>query len=308
MHLDLAPVGYRQGANSSSACRSMTGTASVSGQVKIGKSWSWKRRKHFLFLAKLAAWIVYVVAVLLFLYLAFPFGFTEPVRAVLLVGVLVAMPGSVHLLWIFVPGYFYVSRLRFTYSVKGHISPDSGRRPASSLNVAASTLSNLSGAGAGAGAAERSAQPVVLSVRTDWDQWLFTAIRLLGMRDPGPTTSSTARLEITSNGVELLVGYWRPGVVLGVSSSRVVGIWKGSEIDSIGDSRVLVLVVESDEDVVLFPFQVHRWKSGTSSSRNVDDLIWQIEATWERDRGMPGPRTLNVDTIGFFGTLKDQIR
>lgn len=286
----------------------MTGTASVSGQVKIGKSWSWKRRKHFLFLAKLAAWIVYVVAVLLFLYLAFPFGFTEPVRAVLLVGVLVAMPGSVHLLWIFVPGYFYVSRLRFTYSVKGHISPDSGRRPASSLNVAASTLSNLSGAGAGAGAAERSAQPVVLSVRTDWDQWLFTAIRLLGMRDPGPTTSSTARLEITSNGVELLVGYWRPGVVLGVSSSRVVGIWKGSEIDSIGDSRVLVLVVESDEDVVLFPFQVHRWKSGTSSSRNVDDLIWQIEATWERARGMPGPRTLNVDTIGFFGTLKDQIR
>lgn len=304
MHLDLPPVGYRQDASSSSACRSMTGTATVSGQVKFGKSWSWKRRKHFLFLAKLVAWIVYVLAVLIFLYLAFPFAFTEPVRAVFLVGILVAMPGSVHLLWIFVPGYFYVSRLRFTNSVKGQISPDSGRRPASSLNVAASTLSNLSGAGS----AERSAQPVVLSVRTDWDQWLFAAIRLLGVRDPGPTTSSTARLEITSNGLELLVGYRRPGVVLGVSASRVVGIWKGSEIDGIGDSRVLVLVVESDEDVVLFPFHVHRWKSRTSSSRNVDDLIWRIEATWERARGMPGRRTLNVDTIGFFGTLKDQTR
>lgn len=242
--------------------------------------WSWKRRKRFFFAAKLAAWVAYLATVLVVVFAVTPGIFAYPLAVGTVVSIFVAMPAAAQLVWIFCPGFFYVSRLRFNHSVRGHVSPDAAELGIASGQPAWPNLRNLTSVHS-----ENAPVPsLVLSVRTDWDQWLFVALRLLGVQEPGPATSSAARLVITHERFALSAGYWRPGVVLELPTSRIVGIWKGSEIRTIGDRRVLVLVLETDSGPVILPFQVHRWSTKTSHSRDTDELILAIEGLLHRVR------------------------
>lgn len=236
------------------------------------EAWSWKRRKQCLFVAKVVAWALYLCLVALFVCLAFPGAFSYPVATAIFIGAFIAMPCLAQLIWIFNPGYYFRSALRITPDVTGHIIAPR----------AESRLRNLSG--------ESGLPPEgrLVAVKTEWDHWLFAGVAILGSRDPGPKTSGVARLELTRQRVRVSAGMWRPGVVLDFPMSRVVGLWTGTDVETIGGDRVLVLVVETDERPLLLPFQVNRWSSGTTSSRRVAELVDCIERVAGRTRKAAG--------------------
>jgi hypothetical protein len=242
--------------------------------------WSWSTRSRFYFILKLLAWAAYIPAVSAFMIQRTPHIFQSPSIALLILGGFVVVPGYLHLMWVINPGYFYRSKLRYSDAIAAQISfklNESGddsiaRRLSPKLvNLVPRHGKNESAA-------------TCLSFRTDWDQWLGVAAELLGVRRPLPTTNTQARVEVRADRFRVLAGYLSPGVVLELPPSRIVGIWKGSEVPTIGSGQVLVLVVQSEDDLVLLPFRVHRWASGPVKSKSVPDLISGLEDCWTVNR------------------------
>ncbi|NUU08651.1 hypothetical protein [Leifsonia sp. C5G2] len=229
----------------------------------MARHWTWQERQRVFLIAMVIGWAAYLSSVVLLLLSFEPFIFEQPAGAALVIAIFASIPAGIQVIWLLNPGFFYVSRLRFDPAVTAHLRPS-----LQSHAWLGGSLNNL-----------RSTNSVVpdrlrlVSIRTIWDQWTHTASGLVGAPRPGPKTGSVARVEISSRGAEFLVGYWRPGRVLHVPASNIVGLWKGSEIGSIGGRQVLVLVIKTSGDDVVFPLQVRRWSIGDTDSRDVDLLM-----------------------------------
>ena len=249
---------------------------------RVNKDWGWKARKRFFFLVKLTAWLAYLPAVYFFMIDMTPDILTLPAIACTVLGGFVAVPAYLQLIWIFTPEQFLRSKLHFSDPVSAQVSLNSNRSSSGFPKARmAADLRNL--------VDDHRSSPVSaeIRVRTGWDEWLHVATTLLGVPQPLPSTSTLARAELSRDYLRVAAGYWRPGVVLELPTSRIVGIWKGSEVATIGGGNVLVLVAETDNDLILVPLQVHRWTWAGRSARSVPELIARIEETWGVVRNAP---------------------
>jgi hypothetical protein len=192
-----------------------------------------------------------------------------------LIFLFIGPPAWIHYNWVFDPGYLFMSngirRLHFSEKIQAQIS----QRNNSGNNFGVPLLPvdlHTSASGSDLDRAELGNR-VTTSARVVWDDYLYVAIGLLfpGMRFP--RTSIPAHLELNPAGVVLAAGRWRPGILLQIPYSRIVGVWNGSSIPTIASPNVLVLVVGAENDEVLLPFEVKRAKDRTSGSTQVAKLV-----------------------------------
>ncbi|MEN0083273.1 MAG: hypothetical protein AAGC66_00765 [Leifsonia sp.] len=228
--------------------------------------WTWQERQRFFLIAKAGGWAAYLSSVVLLLLSFAPFIFQQPAGAALVIAIFAAIPAGIQVIWLLNPGFFYISRLRFDPAVAAHLRP--------SLQSYAWLEGGLSNLHSTTWVTPDRLRPIFVHI--SWDQWAQVASGLVEAPRSGPKTGSVARLEVSSRGAEFLAGYWRPGRVLHVPASNIVGLWKGSEIGSIGGRQVLVLVIKTAGDDVVFPLQVRRWSIGDRDSRDVDLLISEV--------------------------------
>lgn len=113
-----------------------------------------------------------------------------------------------------------------------------------------------------------------IRVRTEWDRHLFVAAHRMGLVGKDAGREMNATLVIDSSVMSLIAGWWRPGVVFTLPASSVLGLWRGSDVATIGGSDVLVAVIEHEGDQLLFAFTVRRWSQGEELKKfRVDELI-----------------------------------
>jgi hypothetical protein len=184
--------------------------------------------------------MAYLPAVYFFMIGMTPDILTLPAIACTVFAGFLAIPAYVQLIWIFTPEQFLRSKLHFSDPVSAQISLNSNRSSFGfpSARMAADLRNLVDGHRSSPASGE-------ITVRTGWDEWLHVATTLLGVSEPLPSTSTLARAEFSRDRVRVAAGYWRPGVVLELPTSRIVGIWKGSEVATIGGGNVLVLVAET---------------------------------------------------------------
>jgi hypothetical protein len=232
--------------------------------------WSWRSRRSAVRAAIVVAWLVYAAAVVLTVTSMFP-----PVGWAPLLAVFLGSPALVHVLWVFVPGYFLqpaVTRIVYPKQVEAQVSRNANQAAASDLPRLPDNLANLprhTPAAAGSG-------DVVLQVRTAWDRFLYVAASLSGLPDSQNKRGTKAELSIDAAGLALLIGRWRPGVLFDVQPSSVVGLWNGADLPTIDDRQALVVVIDHAGDQVLLPFSVDSWSDGQSRHFRVDELIERI--------------------------------
>ena len=102
----------------------------------------------------------------------------------------------------------------------------------------------------------------------------------LGQFRPGravPTRTCKATLEFGSEGLTLSAGRWRPGLVLKLPYSAIIGVWNGSDIKTISSGGVLVVVVATEHDEILLLFEVAHVKAGPSERTTVEVLVTLVE-------------------------------
>jgi len=246
--------------------------------------WDWRARKRFFFAAKLAAWALSVPVILVLVNLMLPGIFAVPWLALMVCAGFLAVPAWLQMMWTNEPGYFMISRLSYEDAVARQVSLAERRRSLGAGSAPESDWKNLV-----TSPRDTRTPHSRVSLRTDWDQWLFVSAMLLGVQDPDPRTSSTARVDVSPEGIRILPGYLWPGVILDLAASQIVGIWMGSELTTIGGRQVLVLTVRSGQDQILLPFQVHSWRTEEGRSKNVGDLVAALERVWGVSRDVPPP-------------------
>lgn len=254
------------------------------GYSLVRDPWSSRSRKRFFLLANLLAWAIYVPVLCVWMNIYSPGIFGFPRLAILVLVTFLITPAIVRLMLVHTPGYFFLTKLRYSEDVARQVSLLMYRRLSPQGSSAASDWGNLVWR-----RSSRQSTPARLCIRTDWDAWVFVGARLLGARTLEPRRSSLARVDVTPKGVRLLAGYVWPGVVLEVPTSAIVGVWSGSELPTIGGGNVFVLAVASDEDQILLPFRVHQWREDGVRSENVRELIARVQDVWGVTRNAPLP-------------------
>lgn len=73
-----------------------------------------------------------------------------------------------------------------------------------------------------------------------WDEYLYVATGILFPDRTLPTRTLKSSVQFGSTGLTLSAGRWRPGVVLELPFSKIVGVWNGSDIKTIDSGGVLV--------------------------------------------------------------------
>lgn len=251
----------------------------------MSERWTWNRRKSRIRLASTACWVAYLVIVLAIIFIFLPPVISQNFVIFLgMVTVFVGPPAWIHYNWMHDPGYLLMSngtrRVRFSRQVQAQISRRNNVDNAFGVPRLPADL--RTSAKAGRSLASLPADEEIASVQSAWDDYLLISSLALFPAGNYPKNTVTTRLELGADRLVLSAGRWRPGVVLNLPYSRIVGLWRGSDIATIASGDVLVVVVDTGDDEVLFPFEVIRRTAGMSKRETVDALIRQVDARRSR--------------------------
>lgn len=197
----------------------------------------------------------------------------------ILLAVFILPPAWVHILWVNFPEALFVSggprSIGFSDLIQAQISAKNNHANPYGVAPFPAKLRTMVSQSASADDGMRIGD--IASVTVAWDDYLYTPTRLLFPTTRLPRTSWRANLEIGPIALTLTAGRWRPAIVVELPYSMIVGVWNGSKIATIDSGRVLVVVVDTGEDELLFPFEIMRWKDRPRQSSAVDELIRLVE-------------------------------
>ena len=244
------------------------------------RRWTWLERRRKIRWIATACWSAYLATVLITVALVLPRSTTYyPGLFASLVVLAVGPPAWIHYNWIFNPAYLFgsngIRRIRFTEQVQSQVSLKNNVGNAFGVPLVPLDLRTPLSRVAGGGG-ERSGADFTL-IRVVWDDYLYIPGCALFPGLAVPKRTLPAILDFGSDGLILSVGRWRPGVVFELPYSRIVGVWNGSQIKTIDSGGVLVVVVDSGDDELLFPFEVVRVAPKQSPRVAVEEMIGIIE-------------------------------
>jgi hypothetical protein len=240
------------------------------------KLWRWAERKRAIIAFAALCWLGYLAAVLAIMYWAFPpvLAQTPSLFLVVLV-VFVGPPAWIHFNWVTAPGYLFMSngirRFRFSERLAAQVSrrknadnifgvpmlPADMRTtvcvPSASVNMSSDQRTKLVGG--------------------TWDPYLYAAAALHPDSGVLPKRTTAGAIWLDSDRLTFTAGRWRPGAVLSIPFSRVVGVWNGADIPTISSGNVIVVVVEAGGDELLFPFEVARRDSDSNRRVTVEAMV-----------------------------------
>jgi len=232
-------------------------------------------------------WLLYVLAVVALILLILPSDVKRnPVLCPVVFVLFVAPPAWVHYNWIHDPGYLFMSngirRLRYSDHVYAQVSKEGNRRNALGIPYLPSNLHT----DAEGRAPERleSGTNAAGPVPVMWDDWSYVSTSILFRERPIPARTLPATLRLTTDTLIVAAGRWRPGIVLEVPYSAIVGVWNGADIATIGSGNVLVIVAAAGADELLFPLEVTRRGALPTRRAAVEQLVIDIEGR-RRARG-----------------------
>jgi hypothetical protein len=210
-----------------------------------------------------------------------PILYQAPVMVLFLFATFILPPAWIHVAWVYFPGYLFMSngirRIRSSDIVEAQISATHNRSNALGVPpLPAELRTQASPPDRGAGREETTSATVA------WDDYLYASSSMLFPNSAFPKAACRASLEVGSAGLTVVAGRWRPATVLELPFAMIVGVWNGSEIATIDSGRVLVVVVYTGDDELLFPFEITRWKDRPREHPAVDGLIRLID---QRRRG-----------------------
>lgn len=207
-----------------------------------------------------------------------------PQAFLIAVALFVLPPAWIHVNWVFNPEYLFTSngarRIRFSEHVEAQVSLKSNI--VNDFGIPRLPVDLRTSPSRGVGGADQSAHLEMTLTRVLWDDYLYIPGRALIPAGPFPKRTLSAILEFGPDGLMLSAGLWRPGVVLELPYSRIIGVWNGSQIKTIDSGGVLVVVVDSGDDDLLFPFDVVRVTPKQSPRAAVEALVRLLE---ERRQG-----------------------
>ena len=243
----------------------------------MSERWSWDRRRCVLRVVVLACWLTYALVVVAGLALLLPADVKQYAFAFWGVyAVFVLPPAWIHYNWVHNPGYLFgsngIRRLRFSPQVEAQISRAANFNnafgvPALPGNLATPRLPPSSNRQPRRG----------VSAKVRWDVQLYVAAREWRPGVSIPDRTMTVGIDLNPEGVTVVAGRWRPGVLFSVGYASIVGIWNGENIATIGTSDVVVLVVDSGEDQLLLPFALVRPANGVNMREAADRLAQAVD-------------------------------
>lgn len=193
--------------------------------------------------------------------------------------VFIVPPAWIHIAWVFFPGYLFMSNgirsVGFSDIVQAQLSAKHNHANAFDVPPLPADLRTSISLSHPDHRALVSGEATSATVA--WDDYRYTPSSMLFPKSTFPNTACRARLEVDPDGLTLTAGRWRPATVFELPYSMIVGVWNGSQIVTIDSGRVLVVVVDTGEDELLFPFEITRWNDGPRERSAVDELIRLID-------------------------------
>ena len=244
------------------------------------KRWTWRERAQAIRWIVAGCWLTYVAMVLAVIALLLPSSISYYAGMFLSFFVLaVGPPAWINYNWVYNPAYLFgsnaIRRIHFSEQVETQVSLKNNI--GNSFGVAALPLDLHTSPATVVGGVGACDGEQITSIQVVWDDYLLVPGTTLLPTSKFPRRTVPAILEFGSGGLVLSAGRWRPGVVLELPYSRIIGVWNGSEIKTIDSGGVLVVVVGSADDELLFPFEVVRVKPKQSPRAAVEALIRVLE-------------------------------
>ena len=251
--------------------------------------WTWGERSRRIRFVIALCWLAYMFVVLGVIAFALPPVIIQiPLLFWAFIVLFVGPPAWINFVWVYFPGYlfsFTIRSLSFNDLISAQVSHHSNTYSGFGVPKLPTDLRTsiprtvLTGLETGKGG--------FASTHVSWDEYLYVSSAIVFTGRKMPTRTCRATLEFGPEGLILTAGRWRPGLVLELPYSEIVGVWNGSDIKTIDSGGVLVVVVAAGQDEILFPFEVVRAKSGLNERRTVEVLISLVERCRQRHSGVP---------------------
>lgn len=269
-------------------CASVSRSELVTGSLELVPKdwwrmpcyWTWPQRRRRICIAVAACWLANAIVVLSVIAFALPSWIIQnPFMLLVFALVFLGPPAWINVSWVYFPGYLFgsngIGRLLFNDVVQAQVSRNSNAHNGFGVPSLPADLRTPIPRAVGTGL--ESSNRGFASTPVVWDQHLYVASAIVFAGRVVPKRTCRATLEFGSEGLILSVGRWRPGLVLELPYSAIVGVWNGSDIKTTNSGSVLVVVVAIEHDEILLPFEVARVRVRPNERRTAEALVALLE-------------------------------